>query len=60
MLGLSRKPGESIRIGDHITVTIARVFGNRVRVLIDAPHDVRILRTEIIDRHTNTTENDQK
>ena len=45
---LSRKPGESIRIAGDITVTILRIHGReRVFVQIDAPQDVRIVRTEI-------------
>jgi carbon storage regulator len=58
MLVLTRAAGESIQIGDNITVHIKLVYGQRVRVLVDAPKDVRIRRTEIIDRYTHTTENE--
>lgn len=47
MLVLSRKQSESIVIGDRITVTILRLKGNTVRVGIEAPDDVPILRGEL-------------
>lgn len=48
MLVLSRKVGEQILIGDSITVTVVRVNPNDVRIGIEAPADVEILRTELI------------
>ena len=53
MLVLSRKVKEKIRIGDDITVTIVRIQGEKVRLGIDAPKDVTILRTEIEDKNAN-------
>jgi carbon storage regulator len=47
MLVLSRKPGEKVVIGNGITITVVEVKGNRVRVGIDAPDRVRILRAEL-------------
>lgn len=47
MLVLSRKPGEKVIIGNGITVTVVEVHGNRVRIGIDAPGNVRILREEL-------------
>ena len=47
MLVLSRKPGESIKLGEEIEVVIVAVEGQRVRIGIKAPREVRILRTEI-------------
>jgi carbon storage regulator len=47
MLVLSRKPGQKIHIGDNITVTIVEIQGNRVRLALEAPNDVRILRAEL-------------
>ena len=47
MLVLSRKTNERIQIGDNITVTVVRVKGQVVRIGIDAPKDVRILRPEV-------------
>ncbi len=49
MLVLSRKPGERVVIGNNITVTVVEVIGNRIRIGIDAPGDVRILRAELAD-----------
>lgn len=47
MLVLSRKAGESIDVGDDVKVTVISVKGRRVRLGIEAPGDVRILRTEV-------------
>lgn len=47
MLVLSRKPGERIRIGDDIAVTVVRIGPNTVRIGIDAPRDMSILREEL-------------
>lgn len=49
MLVLSRKQGESIRINDNITLTVVNVGQGRVRISIDAPKDVVILRGELCD-----------
>lgn len=49
MLVLTRKAGEKIRIGPDITLTVLEVQGNRVRLGIDAPDDVRVLRAELAD-----------
>ena len=47
MLVLTRKQKESIKIGDSIVVTILRVQGQSVRVGIEAPRDVRVVRGEL-------------
>ena len=47
MLILSRRPGESLTIGDEITITVVGVSGNQIRLGIAAPRDVRVLREEI-------------
>ena len=47
MLVLGRKIGEAICIGDQIKLTVQSISGNRVRVGIDAPKDVRIMRSEV-------------
>ena len=49
MLVLSRKIGESIQIAGGIRVTVAEIRGGRVRLSIEAPTDVRVLRKEIAD-----------
>jgi carbon storage regulator CsrA len=47
MLVLTRKTQEKIQIGDNIVLTILRVKGQAVRVGIEAPRDVRVLRSEL-------------
>lgn len=47
MLILTRKPGESLYIGDNIKITIVELKGHQIRVGIDAPTDLRIYREEI-------------
>ncbi len=51
MLVLSRKQSERIKLGDSIVVTVVRVSGDRVRIGIEAPPEVVVLREEL-DRHT--------
>ena len=48
MLVLSRKAGESLYIGDGITVSITSISGGRVKLAIDAPPEVPILRGELL------------
>ncbi|MCA8997241.1 MAG: carbon storage regulator [Planctomycetaceae bacterium] len=47
MLVLSRKPGERILIGDEIAVTVVRIGPNTVRIGIDAPRNMNIVRDEL-------------
>ena len=47
MLVISRKINESITIGDNIVVTILDIEGDRIKIGIDAPRDLIILRQEI-------------
>jgi len=47
MLVLSRKESEKIRLGDSIVVTVVRVSGDKVRLGIEAPPDVIVLRDEL-------------
>ena len=49
MLILQRKPGESLVIGEDISITVVSVEGGRVRLAISAPQDVPILRSELLD-----------
>lgn len=50
MLVLSRKPGERIMIGDSVTITVVRIGPNNVRLGIDAPRDMNIVREELCGR----------
>ncbi len=50
MLILTRKPGETIIIGDDIKVTILSVASKQIRIGIDAPKDVPVHREEIYKR----------
>jgi len=47
MLVLSRKPNERIFIGDHVTVTVVRIGPNNVRLGIDAPRSMNVVREEL-------------
>ena len=50
MLVLTRKPGQSIMIGDGIEVQLLSVAGEKVRLGITAPREVSIFRNEVYDR----------
>jgi carbon storage regulator len=49
MLVLSRKLTESIHIGDSVVVTVLEIRGNKVRLGIDAPKEIHVLRSELHD-----------
>ena len=50
MLVLTRKPGQSIMIGDGVEVQVLSVAGEKVRLGITAPRDVSIFRNEVYER----------
>jgi carbon storage regulator CsrA len=50
MLVLTRKTQQQIQIGPHITITILKVKGQAIRLGIDAPRDVTVLRAELADK----------
>ncbi|MCH1440593.1 MAG: carbon storage regulator [Rubripirellula sp.] len=50
MLVLTRKADEQILIGDDIKITLVRVRGNNVRIGIDAPRNIRVVRGELAAR----------
>ena len=52
MLVLSRRESERIRLGKSIVVTVVRVSGDKVRLGIEAPRDVLVLRDELEPRPT--------
>ncbi|MCM3711667.1 carbon storage regulator CsrA [Sporosarcina luteola] len=54
MLVLSRKPNETIKIGDDIEIRILEVKGDTIRIGIEAPKTVDILRGELVQSITET------
>ena len=50
MLILTRRIGESVMIGDDVSITVLRVKGNQVRLGVNAPRTVSVQREEIFER----------
>ncbi len=50
MLILTRRIGETLMVGDEVTVTVLGVKGNQVRLGVNAPRDVEVHREEIYER----------
>jgi carbon storage regulator len=50
MLCLTRKLNETIRINDDIEIVVIRLTGNRVKIGVQAPQDVKVLRGELAER----------
>jgi carbon storage regulator len=53
MLVLTRRVGESIRVGDGIVVTVVNMGQGKVRIGIQAPPETMILREELLDRNAS-------
>lgn len=48
MLILTRRIGETLLIGDDITIKVVGINGNQIRIGIDAPLDVQVMRSELL------------
>lgn len=53
MLILTRRVGETIKIGDDVTITVLSIRGQQARFGVDAPRDVSVHRGEIYDKIQN-------
>jgi carbon storage regulator len=60
MLILTRRVGETVMIGNEVTVTVLGVKGNQVRVGVNAPKDVAVHREEIYERIKREEDHDYR
>jgi carbon storage regulator len=60
MLILTRRVGETVMIGNEVTVTVLGVKGNQVRIGVNAPKDVAVHREEIYERIKREEENESR
>ena len=56
MLVISRKASESILIGDNIEIVVSEISGDRVKIAINAPRDIPILRGELAETRSMNRE----
>ena len=50
MLILTRRPTQTLTIGSEVTVTVLEIRGNRVRIGVNAPRDIAVLRVKSVER----------
>lgn len=50
MLVLTRKPEETIQIGENIVLRVVKVKGNKVQLGIEAPKDIAVIRSELLEK----------
>ena len=60
MLILTRRVGETLMIGDDISITVLGVKGNQVRIGVNAPREVAVHREEIYNRIQNDEKQDKE
>jgi carbon storage regulator len=60
MLILTRRVGETVMIGNEVTVTVLGVKGNQVRIGVNAPKDVAVHREEIYERIKREEDHDSQ
>ncbi|SEK39965.1 carbon storage regulator, CsrA [Atopomonas hussainii] len=58
MLILTRRVGETLMVGDEVTITVLGVKGNQVRIGVNAPKEVAVHREEIYQRIQKEKENE--
>lgn len=62
MLVFKRKQGQSIQIGPNIRITVHETHKSVVKITVDAPKDISVLRSELLDvpANTNTKKEEEK
>ena len=59
MLVITRQPGDSLLIGSDVKITVLEVSGDRIKIGIEAPRSVPVMRTEVLDTLKSNLEADQ-